>query len=188
MKIILDSGHGVDTPGKRSPIYAGYQFFEWEFNRDIVNRICRILYHISDVSPIIVNSTIYDMSLPDRVNYINSIAGDKMLISIHANAGGGKGFEVFTSVGETKSDEYATIMMQEFEREYSGMKTRNDLSDGDPDKESQFYILKNTNCPAILTENFFMDQYDDYQLLTSYEHRERIARYHVATILRIVNS
>ena len=38
--IVLDNGHGENTPGKRSPkLEDGSQFFEWEFNRDIVNRI-----------------------------------------------------------------------------------------------------------------------------------------------------
>ena len=39
VKILLDNGHGYDTPGKRSPIWPdGSQLFEWEFNRDIVSR------------------------------------------------------------------------------------------------------------------------------------------------------
>jgi N-acetylmuramoyl-L-alanine amidase len=32
---------------------------------------------------------------------------------------------------------------------------RTDFSDGDADKEAHLYVLKNTNCPAVLTENFF---------------------------------
>ena len=40
MKIILDNGHGIDTPGKRSPIWAdGSQLFEYEFNRAITSRV-----------------------------------------------------------------------------------------------------------------------------------------------------
>ena len=38
--IILDNGHGIETPGKRSPIWKdGTQLFEWEFNRDVVRHI-----------------------------------------------------------------------------------------------------------------------------------------------------
>ena len=38
--VILDNGHGKETSGKRSPIWSdGSQLFEWEFNRDIVQRI-----------------------------------------------------------------------------------------------------------------------------------------------------
>jgi N-acetylmuramoyl-L-alanine amidase len=35
--IILDSGHGADTPGKRSPKWPdGSQLFGYEFNRDVI--------------------------------------------------------------------------------------------------------------------------------------------------------
>ena len=34
---------------------------------------------------------------------------------------------------------------------------RKDTSDGDPDKEANFYVLVHTSMPAILSENFFYD-------------------------------
>lgn len=38
--VILDNGHGIDTPGKRSPVWSdGTQLFEYEFTRDIVGKI-----------------------------------------------------------------------------------------------------------------------------------------------------
>ena len=38
--IILDNGHGMETPGKRSPIWSDRtQLLEYEFNRDVVRRI-----------------------------------------------------------------------------------------------------------------------------------------------------
>ena len=59
-----------------------------------------------------------------------------------------------------------------------------DYSDGDPDKESQFYILKHTKCPAILTENFFMDTKKDCDFILSNTGRNQIANMHVAAILK----
>ena len=42
--IIIDAGHGNNSPGKRSPIWKdGKQLFEWEFNRDIATRIAHKL-------------------------------------------------------------------------------------------------------------------------------------------------
>ena len=39
-RIIIDNGHGIDTKGKRSPVWPdGSQLLEWEFNRDIANRL-----------------------------------------------------------------------------------------------------------------------------------------------------
>ena len=40
---LLDPGHGIDTPGKRSPLWPdGTQLMEFEFNRDIVRRCIRM--------------------------------------------------------------------------------------------------------------------------------------------------
>ena len=42
--ILLDNGHGKNCAGKRSPkLEDGSQFFEYEFNRDIVRRIAEKL-------------------------------------------------------------------------------------------------------------------------------------------------
>ena len=64
-------------------------------------------------------------------------------------------------------------------------KMRKDTLDGDPDKESQFYILKHTKCPAVLSENFFMDTERDCRFIMSHEGRERIAEVHFRAIKRI---
>jgi N-acetylmuramoyl-L-alanine amidase len=83
-------------------------------------------------------------------------------VSIHVNASGadgkwheGTGWEVFTSVGKTKADELATCLYNAAKVNLKDVKMRTDFSDGDPDKEAHLYVLKNTNCPAVLTENLF---------------------------------
>jgi len=83
-------------------------------------------------------------------------------VSIHVNASGsdgkwhqGTGWEVFTSVGKTKADELATCLYNAAKANFKDAKMRTDFSDGDPDKEAHLYVLKNTHCPAVLTENFF---------------------------------
>lgn len=63
---------------------------------------------------------------------------------------------------------------------------RSDYSDGDPDKEANFAILTKTTCPAILTENFFMDTEKDCRFIMSEDGRERIANMHVAAIKRVL--
>ena len=66
------------------------------------------------------------------------------------------------------------------------MKIREDLSDGDRDKERDFYILKNTKCAAALTENLFMDNLRDYAFLTSQEGVDRIVNLHVDGIINYI--
>jgi N-acetylmuramoyl-L-alanine amidase len=185
--IILDNGHGIGTPGKRSPKWAdGSQLFEYEFNRDIVKRISRKLEKIQYK---ILVPELEDVSLPERCRRANVLShnygGNAVLISVHANAGGGTGWECYTSNGNTKADAYATILYNEAAKFFPNRKIRADYSDGDPDKESQFYILKHTVCPAVLTENFFMDNEPDCRYIMSGEGRQRIAEMHVSAIKKI---
>ena len=190
--IILDNGHGVNTPGKRSPKWEdGTQLFEYEFNRDIVKRIAAMLAK-DKINVIILVPESNDVSLQERCNRTNRIyknsGNNAILISVHGNAGGGTGWECYTTVGKTKSDSIATILCEEAAAEFAkdGWKIRSDMSDGDPDKESQFYILKHTNCPAVLTENFFMDNLKDCRFMMSEEGKNRIARMHYKAIKRIL--
>ena len=85
VKILLDNGHGYDTPGKRSPIWPdGSQLFEWEFNRDIVSRI-EILLKKAGISCVRLVPEKEDISLSERCKRANTIAkqSDCLLISIH---------------------------------------------------------------------------------------------------------
>ena len=192
MLVILDNGHGVDTAGKCSPVWAdGSQFHEYEFNRDIVGRIaykCKM----NGIPFRVLVPEAKDISLRERVQRANaiydSITDKCFLLSIHANAGMGTGFEVWTSKGKTKSDVYADIFMEEAERELKEFKMRKDYTDGDSDKEEQFYILRHTKCPAVLTENLFMDTERDCRFLMNEEGRDRIANFHYKAIKRIVET
>lgn len=190
--VLLDNGHGKETAGKRSPIWSdGSQLFEWEFNRDIVRRIAEKLQADGVPYRILVPEE-NDISLSERVKRANEIAkennGKVYVLSVHANAGGGTGWEVYTSPGETKADAIATVFAEEAQRVFvpDGWRMRFDYADGDPDKEAAFYILKHTSCPAILTENFFMDTEKDCRFIMSDDGREQIADMHVAAIKRVV--
>ena len=188
--VILDNGHGKETPGKRSPVWSdGKQLFEWEFNRDIVRRIAEQLKAENIPFSILVPET-NDVTLGERCRRANAIHAknnkEAFLVSVHANAGGGTGWECYTSVGNTKSDAIATTICDLAKQKFPGEKMRFDYSDGDPDQESQFYILKNTNCPAILTENFFMDNEKDCRFIMSNNGRQMIADLHVAAIKKVI--
>ena len=183
---ILDNGHGIDTPGKRSPIWIdGSQLFEWEFNRDIVTRISDFLDKREIKYTVLVPEE-NDVTLPVRVKRANSIYindRNSILISVHANAGGGEGWEIFTTKGETPSDRVATRFYNEFKKEFREERFRLDYSDADPDKEADFYVLKNTKMPAVLIENFFMDTESDCQKIADGSFRQRIANAVIKTIL-----
>lgn len=180
--VILDNGHGVDTSGKRSPEWEHGVLMEYSFNRDIVKRIAEILDATGVPYHILVPEN-HDVSLSDRVKRANEIyKHDKsvFLISVHANAGGGIGYELFTSVGNTTSDKYAKIIYDEVNGSFKEWRMRGI-------KEENFYILKKTSCPAVLVECGFMDNKEDYKRLNSDEFKNRLAVAHANAIIKICN-
>ena len=171
---LLDSGHSgmlngeyLTAPAKMYTHDDGSVFYEGVFNRLIKNMLIEELKKES-IPYIDICPTELDLSLPLRVavaNYYYRRFPNAVLLSLHSNAGGGTGFEVWTSVGQTKSDQFAEILSQTLIDEFQGSPFRKDTQDGDLDKESQFYILKHTDCPAVLPECLFFDNWSDYQLL-----------------------
>ena len=193
MLVLLDNGHGglingkYQTPGKRSPVWSdGSQLFEGEFNRAIVARIIESLT-AAKIPYVNIAPEARDVSLTTRVNRANKIkAKSCFYVSVHSNAGGGKGFEVFTSPGNTSSDKIATLFGKEYNKVFPDKRLRTDYSDGDLDKESSFTVLKKTRMPAIITENFFMDNEKECkEILMSKQGRDRVAEFHINAILRI---
>jgi len=193
MIVLLDNGHGglingeYQTSGKRSPIWQdGSQLFEGEFNRSIVARIVESLTALQMPYINIVPET-RDVTLSTRIKRANDVTNKSCFyLSVHSNAGGGKGFEVFTSPGETTSDKIASIFGEEFNKTFPNRKLRADYSDGDLDKESSFAVIKKTRMPAVLTENFFMDNEEECKkLLMTRQGRDLIADFHVNAIIRV---
>lgn len=193
MKILLDNGHGENTPGKRSP---DGKFREYLYAREIAEAIENELKFLGIDAERIVTET-EDISLAERARRVNEICGrlgaeNVVLVSIHCNAskngewGKARGWSAYTSKGKTKSDELATMLYVEAAKNFAGQTIRKEFSDGDPDWEEGFYVLRKTKCPAVLTENFFMDNKQDLAYLTSTEGRDAIVRTHVAAIINYV--
>lgn len=191
---ILDNGHGgiingnYVTPGKRSPIWSdGRQLFEGVFNRKVVHRIADLCNQKGIRNTILVREE-KDISLAERVRRANAIARiePSIFISVHANAGGGTGWEVYTTPNRTKSDIIATEFFVSARKFLPQFRMRTDFSDNDPDKESLFYVLTKTACPAVLTENLFMDTLNpDCDFILSDNGVETIAQLHFDAIKRI---
>jgi N-acetylmuramoyl-L-alanine amidase len=188
--VILDAGHGgvvngtYVTPGKRSPaLQDGRVLYEGEFNRAIVARVMEKLTILG-----IPYDTTYDLGrdtpLHERVVAANYYKGsDAWLLSIHSNAGGGEGCEVFTTPGQNRSDEVAQCFADVYPKYFPDFRFRTDPSDGDADKEANFQLLKGTNCPSILVECFFMDNpHECKHLLMTDTGRDQIAAWIVKGI------
>lgn len=55
------------------------------------------------------------------------------------------------------ADVLATSLYKTVSHHLPGKRLRTNYTDGDPDIESDFYLLRHTSCPAVLTENLFID-------------------------------
>jgi len=192
MIVLLDNGHGglingqYITPGKRKDWGDNGVIYEGEFNRAIVNGLIEKLTFLK-IPYVNIAPEYRDVRLSTRVNRANKYPANQCFyLSVHSNAGGGHGCEFFTSPGVTKSDAIATIFGEEYKKEFPDRRLRTDYSDGDLDKERRFYVLTRTRMPAVLTENFFMDNLEEFQnILNTKSGREQIINYHLNAILRV---
>ena len=183
MKVLIDPGHGIDTPGKRSPDGL---FLEYLWNRQVADLLLESLVSMGIDASLVVTET-NDVTLRNRVNRVNTIcnkvgASNVLLVSIHANAAGNgsswqnaKGWSCYTSKGKTKSDQVAECLYDAFEEEFPERKIRKDLSDGDKDWEANFFVLEKSRCPAVLLENFFYDNKEECAWMLQEESKRRIA-------------
>lgn len=55
------------------------------------------------------------------------------------------------------------------------------------DWEENFYVLKNTVMPAVLTENLFYDNLEDCEIMKSEEGLNALAKIHVEAIKEAYN-
>ena len=194
MKILIDPGHGIDTPGKRSPDGL---LLEYLWNRQVADLILEGLVSAGIDASLVVTET-NDVSLKNRVNRVNTIcnrlgASNVLLVSIHANAAGNgsawmnaKGWSCYTSKGKTKSDQVAECLYDAFEEEFQDREIRKDMSDGDRDWEENFYVLQKSKCPAVLLENFFYDNREECAWMLQEETKKRIASAAVKGIIKYI--
>ena len=190
MLILIDNGHGHNTPGKRSP---DGKFLEYAYNREIATRIVADLTDRGYNAQLLVPET-EDIPLTERVRRINAHCNtlgksNVILISIHVNAAGNgtkwlnaTGWSCYTSKGQTTSDRIAECFYEAAKKNFPDRRIRTDYSDNDPDWEENFYILRKSLCPAVLTENFFMDNPQDLEYLQSRAGKQAIIDTHVEAI------
>lgn len=182
--IILDNGHGDDTPGKCSPDKT---FYEWKWNREFVKKL-QIELEAEGYTVFVIVPEDNDISLTARANRANKIineygAGNCIFISVHVNAAGmgnwmnATGWSAWTTKGKTNSDKLAECLCNACAPE--GIKLRTDRTDGDKDYEANFTVIYKTNCPAVLTENLFMDNKSDLEILKSEDGINKLINIHV---------
>ena len=195
--IIFGTAHLMSTPGKCSP---DKQFYEYKYSREVCKALKGIFKEMGYNTFIDIEDDDLDLTpskeLVKRCQIVNDLVRkykDCIYISIHVNAASsdGKwhnatGWEAYTTKGKTKSDQLAEELYKSAIKNLKGKKVRKDTTDGDSDKEADFYVLRKTICPAVLTENFFQDNKEDVEYLQSNEGFHQIIRTHVEGIFNYI--
>lgn len=192
MIIILDAGHGEETPGKRSPDGT---LREYKYCREIMQEVKKQL----EDKGFTVKTTVTDSSdvpLMKRCQIVNNYCNkygtsNTLLVSIHNNAAGSgknwmtaRGWSVFVSLnGSTKSKKLAECLTKAAEVEK--IKIRRPSPNQDYWAQN-LAICRETKCPAVLTENMFQDNKEDVAYLLSDKGRKSIVKLHVDGILNYI--
>ncbi|QAS52362.1 N-acetylmuramoyl-L-alanine amidase [Halobacillus litoralis] len=184
--VALSDGHGIGTPGKRTPYIPelGRSIRENEFNRKTVAFLSEILL-AHGFRVLLVAPTDQDTSLRDRTNAANRHNAD-IYVSIHFNAmsfdfdySRADGISTHVYLGNMK------YMSGDLARSIAKYLKQGTKQDWRGYKENNFHELRETNMPAVLTENGFMDDRreallmikESYQIETAAEHGQGICDY-----------
>ena len=194
MVILADPGHGIDTAGKRSP---DGRLREYKYAREIAAEVVKRLKSMDYNAQQLVTEE-NDISLSTRCKRVNDIckhfgASNVLVVSVHCNAAGAdgkwhdaRGWQACVSLNASaKSKQLASYLFDAAQAQ--GLKMRSPKP-GQKWWAQNLAICRDTNCPAVLTENLFQDNKQDVEYLLSDKGREAIINLHVNGIINYIKS
>ena len=155
MKIFINPGHGGNDCGA-----VGNGLKERDVALNIGRRVEDYLRAVG-----------YDVKLfqydgPSEICYQANVFKADLFVSIHCNAGGGTGTEAFYFCGSNAGKKLAEAIQRQIIASIGTFNRRVE--------EKGFFVLCNTNMPAVLVETAFIDNAADARLLV--EHEDDFAR------------
>ena len=176
-KLVLDAGHGHNTAGKRCDAKLDpKQTREWDLNSRICEKIEERLkaYEGYDLMRVDDVTGKTDVALQTRTNNSNAFKAD-FYLSIHHNAGikGGSGGGVVAYMHPNAGDVtkawrdalYNAVI------KHTGRKGNRSK----PLATSDFHVLRETDCDAVLLECGFMDSSTDVPIILQNGFAEEVA-------------
>ena len=170
--VMLDPGHGKDTPGKRS---FDQSFFEYEFNRDMSKRIGNYLRAKGIQVKETVTADLRDTPLSERVAISNKSDAD-LFVSIHSNAFGNtwnnaRGWEIYCYKKNSHGGRLAKAIHDANIPEV-GLLDRGIKETNSPG----LYVIRNATKPAVLIEHGFFSNIEELKKLKDPAFRDKMAR------------
>lgn len=162
-KIIIDPGHGGSDPGAVNLVREG------DFNLAMAESILESIKRMGGDGVIIARNT----SLAGAISEAKNFGPNAVLISIHANAGGGTGYECFYAEGFYKGATKALVDAVHKAYAVSGLRDRGIKADTTT-RHKRLGILRDTPMSAVLIECGFVDNASDAALLNDPGFRARM--------------
>ena len=194
MVILTDAGHGENTAGKRSP---DGRLLEWKYSREIAAEVVKRLKTMDYNAQQLVTEE-NDISLGTRCKRVNDIckhfgASNVLVVSVHCNAAGAdgkwhdaRGWQACVSLNASARSKQLACYLYDM-AQVQGLKMRSPKP-GQKWWAQNLAICRDTNCPAVLTENLFQDNLADVEFLLSDKGREAIINLHVEGIINYIKS
>ena len=179
MKVVIDPGHAgrnIDPGAVNGSTGLQEADVALVISRQVANYLLNVGYEVKQTR------TEWEQEETDDLSYRTALANDwgaDIFISLHCNSAANQsaeGYEVWTSPGNTLGDKLATCIYGQIAAEFPDRAGRTDYSDGDPDKESRFYVLVHTDAPACLVEMAFISNDAEAALLADAAWQDRYAR------------
>lgn len=186
--ILIDNGHGLETPGKRSP---NGQIVEAKYVRKLAKFLQQKLQE-KGYSAILLVPEDRDVPLRERVTRANSFGRNALLISLHLNAAGmgdrwnaAKGWSVHVAPNASERS-LALASDLTAAAEAAGLHVRKPAPNV-PHWVQNLAICRDSIMPAVLTENGFMDNKEEVAELLTQKRFEQLAELHVSAIEKFTN-
>ena len=179
MKVVIDPGHAgrnIDPGAVNGSTGLQEADVALVISRQVASYLLNVGYEVK------LTRTEWEQEETDDLSYRTALANDwgaDIFISLHCNSAANQsaeGYEVWTSPGNTLGDKLATCIYGQIAAEFPDRAGRTDYSDGDPDKESRFYVLVHTDAPACLVEMAFISNDAEAALLADAAWQDRYAR------------
>lgn len=156
MRIIINAGHTKLEGGTGAVGFVNESIETRKISYEILKQLADTKH---EVIPAVFDKSLNN--LKDAVNCSNDNIAD-LFISIHLNAGGGHGSEIYTWKGQ-QTDRARKVLNN---LASIGFKDRG-IKDG-----SKLYVIKNTKCEAMLIEICFVDNKSDIDLFNNLGYEE----------------
>ena len=175
-KLAIDAGHYLGTPGKRCmKKLDAAQTREWVLNDRVARYIAEAAKQYDGLTLLRVDDPTgaKDVSLKNRCKAANNWEAD-LYLSVHHNAGigggSGGGIVAYSYKEKTTGAAYRDAI-------YAACIAAGGLrgNRSDPDQAYGYYVLRNTNAPAVLIEYGFMDSSTDVPVILTDSYARTVA-------------